>query len=279
MALVGGTGIDDGDVAAADDVADRALEGERARVVAHDAAHAGHHLVHRFGGEIELLVEGDVVAHIFAIFAACPRAAGRDPGLGHCGWGTSTIPATLHPRPTGCPLPAFAGRTRCPLPTGANESPARECPERRQEIEIAAFVGLADVLRIHGAVAARVTRRRLFPGGAAARQLLVRHVQMDAALVDIDLDLVAGLHEGERTADEAFRRHVQDAGAVAGAAHARVGNAQHVLDALLQQLARDRQHAPLRHAGPAERTAALQHDDVVGVTSRSSRSISRAMWL
>ena len=63
VALVGGTGIDDGDVAAADDVTHRALEGERARVVAHDPAHAGHHFVHRLGGEIELLVEGDVVGH------------------------------------------------------------------------------------------------------------------------------------------------------------------------------------------------------------------------
>ena len=40
-----GTGIDDRDLAAADDVAHRALEGERARVVAQDAPHAGHRLV------------------------------------------------------------------------------------------------------------------------------------------------------------------------------------------------------------------------------------------
>ena len=48
-----GAGIDDGDLAAADDVADRALEGERPRIVGHHPAHAGHRLVDRVGREIE----------------------------------------------------------------------------------------------------------------------------------------------------------------------------------------------------------------------------------
>ncbi len=58
MALVGGARIDDGDLAPADDVAERALEGERPRIVGHDAAHAGHDLVDRVGREIESLIEG-----------------------------------------------------------------------------------------------------------------------------------------------------------------------------------------------------------------------------
>ena len=69
VALVGRAGIDDGDLAAADDVAHRALEGERPRIVGHHAADAGHRLVHRVGGEIEIFVEGDVVGH--APFAGC----------------------------------------------------------------------------------------------------------------------------------------------------------------------------------------------------------------
>src|SRR3954462_13970420 len=104
-----------------------------------------------------------------------------------------------------------------------------------QEIEVAALIGLADVLGEHRAVAARVFRWRLFPGGLATGHLGVADVQMDRALVDVDLDLVAGLHEIERTADEALRRDVQDAGAVAGAAHASVGDADHVADTLPQQ--------------------------------------------
>src|SRR5882724_93052 len=101
-----------------------------------------------------------------------------------------------------------------------------------QEIEVAALVGLADVLGEHRAIAARIFRRRLFPGGLAAGHLGVADMQMDRALVDVDLDLVAGLHEVERPADEALRRDVQDAGAVARAAHAAVGDADHVADAL-----------------------------------------------
>src|SRR5438876_410382 len=80
-----------------------------------------------------------------------------------------------------------------------------------EKIEVAALVGLADVLGEHRAVAARVFRRRLFPGSLAAGQLAVADVQMDRALVDVDLDLVAGLHEVERAADKALRRDVQNA--------------------------------------------------------------------
>ena len=56
-------GIDDGDAAAADDVAHRALEGERPGIVRHHAAYAGHRLVHGVGREFEIFVEGDVVGH------------------------------------------------------------------------------------------------------------------------------------------------------------------------------------------------------------------------
>src|SRR5260370_25645420 len=93
-----------------------------------------------------------------------------------------------------------------------------------KELEAAALVGLADVLGEHRAIAARVFRRRLFPDRLAAGHLGVADVQMDRALVDVDLDLVAGLHEVERAADEALRRDLQDAGAAAWAAHAAVGH-------------------------------------------------------
>ena len=47
----------------ADDVADGALEGERAGIVGHHAAHARHDLVGRVGGKRKRLVEGNVLAH------------------------------------------------------------------------------------------------------------------------------------------------------------------------------------------------------------------------
>ena len=116
---------------------------------------------------------------------------------------------------------------------------------------------------IHGAIAAGIMRRRRSPGGAPARKFVVADVQMNAACRDIDLDLVAGLHQRQRTADKTFRGDVQDAGAVACAAHACVGNAHHVAHAGFDQLLRDRQHAPFRHAGSAFRSGVFQHQHVV----------------
>ena len=71
VALIGRPGVDDGDLAAADDVAERALEGERPRIISHHAADARHRLVHRVGGEIEIFVEGDVVGHDSRAHGGC----------------------------------------------------------------------------------------------------------------------------------------------------------------------------------------------------------------
>src|SRR5690348_2739208 len=95
--------------------------------------------------------------------------------------------------------------------------------ERTEKIEIAAFVGLSNMLRIKRTVAARIARGRRRPRGAAARHLVLADVQMNTARGHVHLDLVARVNQGERSADEALRRDVQDAGAVAGAAHARIG--------------------------------------------------------
>src|SRR3984957_280067 len=82
----------------------------------------------------------------------------------------------------------------------------RDCAAGEQEIEVATLVGLTDVGGVHRAVAARIVRGGWRPGGAAARDLLVGHVQVDAPRLGVDLDLVAGAHEGEGSADEALRR-------------------------------------------------------------------------
>ncbi len=73
VAGIVGAGIDNGDATVADDVAERAFEGERARIVGHDSPHAGHHLIHPIGREIEILVERNVVAHADS---KCPLPAG-----------------------------------------------------------------------------------------------------------------------------------------------------------------------------------------------------------
>ena len=57
---------------------------------------------------------------------------------------------------------------------------------------------------------------------------------------------------------------MQHACAVARAAHAGIGDPHHVADALFEQRLRDRQHAPLRHAGGAEGAGIAEHEHVVG---------------
>ena len=57
------TGIDDRHLAAADDIAQRPLEGERPRIVREDPPHSGYHLVDGAGREVENPIEGDCVGH------------------------------------------------------------------------------------------------------------------------------------------------------------------------------------------------------------------------
>ena len=57
---------------------------------------------------------------------------------------------------------------------------------------------------------------------------------------------------------------MQDAGAVAGATHARIGQANHVAHTLGQEFARDGQLAPFGHAGAALWPGIAQHQHMVG---------------
>src|SRR5579863_5207808 len=91
-----------------------------------------------------------------------------------------------------------------------------------EEIEVAAFIGLLDVPGEHPAIAARVARGGLLPYGTTLFQFGLPHVEIDAARRDVERDLVAVFHQRQRPADIGFRRDMQDAGAVAGAAHARI---------------------------------------------------------
>src|ERR1700689_1736821 len=67
-----------------------------------------------------------------------------------------------------------------------------------QKIEVAAFVGLPDVLGIHRPIATQKMRRRRPPGVTPARQFVVADMQMDATAGDVDLDLGAGSPHGPR---------------------------------------------------------------------------------
>src|SRR5213596_1319376 len=83
-------------------------------------------------------------------------------------------------------------------------------PLAGEEIEVAAFVGLPDMGGEHGAIAAGVARRGLLPGCAAAIELFLGDVEMDAPRRHVQLDRVAGFYEGQWATDKTFRRHMQD---------------------------------------------------------------------
>ena len=67
----------------------------------------------------------------------------------------------------------------------------------------------------------------------------------------------------ERAAGGGVGGDVQHDGAERGAAHARVGDAHHVLDAALRELFRNRQIAGFRHAFRRVRAGVLQHHNVL----------------
>src|SRR5439155_14839564 len=102
---------------------------------------------------------------------------------------------------------------------------------RLQEVKVAALVGLEDVPEVEPAVAADVTGCGGAPHSAAADQLGGGDVQLEAAAGDVQLDLVAIPHEGERSADGGFGGDVQDDSAVGRAAHPSVRDADHVAHA------------------------------------------------
>ncbi len=69
---------------------------------------------------------------------------------------------------------------------------------------------------------------------------------------------------------------MQDHGAVGRAAHARVGDAHHVLDALLEKPRGDGGGAPLGHAGRAAGAGVLEHEDG-GFVDRQGRIVDAAV--
>ena len=77
----------------------------------------------------------------------------------------------------------------------------RVAPAADQEVEIGAVMGLADVLDIQAGIAAgRHDRRRRLPRFAAARELFVRHHQLQPASRHVELDHVAVFDERQRAA-------------------------------------------------------------------------------
>jgi hypothetical protein len=100
-----------------------------------------------------------------------------------------------------------------------------------QEIEVAAFVSLLDVLHEELAVTAGINSLFRAPSRAAPAQFLCAHAHVQLAGRDVEFDDIAFLQQRERPTDKGLGGDVQNAGAVASAAHTRVGNTDHVADA------------------------------------------------
>src|SRR5438093_721090 len=98
-----------------------------------------------------------------------------------------------------------------------------------QEIEIAAFFRLQHALGIEPLITAWRERRGL-PSGLAPHELRGVDVEIDAPLAHREAYPITAAHERERTADGGFGRDVQHDRPIRRAAHARVGDAHHILD-------------------------------------------------
>src|SRR5712691_11665751 len=99
-----------------------------------------------------------------------------------------------------------------------------------QKIEIATFFRLQDTLGIEPLIAAWRKRRGL-PSRLAPRELCGVDVEIDAPLAHREAYPITGAHERERTSHGGFGRDVQHDRPISRAAHARVGDAHHILDA------------------------------------------------
>ena len=93
-------------------------------------------------------------------------------------------------------------------------------------------------------------------------KILVRHQYIHATFFYAHSNLVAIPYYSERPPDCGFGRDVQDHGSKRGAAHARIGNPHHVLEARTGELGGDGQVSGLRHAG-SNRAGVLQHKHII----------------
>src|SRR5438105_6892473 len=118
-----------------------------------------------------------------------------------------------------------------------------------------------DQLRVLAQHARRVARLRLLPLRAPLRELRLRHIHLDEALVRVDGDRVAALYQRERPAFEGLGRDVPHDHAPGAAREAAIGDeADRFAEPLADERGSGRQH--LAHAGTALRSLVADDDDV-----------------
>src|SRR5258708_4484657 len=131
-----------------------------------------------------------------------------------------------------------------------------------EEIEICPLVRLLNMFDVkpQPATLRKWWRRPCCPTNGESS---VIDVQPKQPIGHIERDCVARLHQRERAAGCGFWTGMQNYGPIGRAAHASVGNTDHIADTLAEDLWRQQHVADFRHAGVATRAAILQDHDTV----------------
>src|SRR5690349_13770927 len=136
---------------------------------------------------------------------SAPRSRAYQAGTSRCSEWSETGTA-LPTRRAAC----FTRRTQGPqnpsMALFGNVRPAAA----HQKIEVCAAMGLEHMINIQVLVTSYGRRSGRLPARAPADEFRLRDRQMKTAALDVQLNEVTALHEGERTTHGCFGRSVQD---------------------------------------------------------------------
>src|SRR5579872_2924893 len=102
-----------------------------------------------------------------------------------------------------------------------------------QEVEVAAFVSLLDVLHKQFAVAAGVNSFLRAPGCTAAREFIFIDAHVQSPCGNVEFDDVSFFKKCKWPADKGFGGDVKNARPITCAAHSSVGNTNHIANSRL----------------------------------------------
>src|ERR1019366_1350339 len=116
-----------------------------------------------------------------------------------------------------------------------------------QEIEVTALIALQDMIDVKPGVATKVGALVWALPRESARKVVCGNQRVQTALRHIQPDQIATSDNGNRSTCSCLGTGVQNHGPIAGAAHPRIADANHVVHPGRLELARNRNSTPLRH--------------------------------
>src|SRR5262249_1128472 len=124
-----------------------------------------------------------------------------------------------------------------------------------EEIEIATFIALQDMIHIKLGIAAQVRTAQWTPVPETFGNLVPTYQHIELALGEIQPNRIAVLHNRKRPTHSSFRATMENYGSIACSAHPRITDPDHVCHTRLLQPLRDGNGTPFRHSrhsfGPA----------------------------